>query len=387
MSFTALEYRLLLILIQNEGRAFSAISCWKISDISGDFVNDNTLTVYIKRLREKNRGRSPRSPIIQTVRGQDTASADQKGGCICFVFAQPEIRLLSAGLLLLILAAGGIAAALAGLSAGMAACCSGAVFSVLFLLYTYRRYQRIDQLSSYLHRLSDGDRQLDIRDNEEGELSILKNEIYKVTVLLAEYNDQLQKEKERLADSLSDISSAQNASDRHDGHGGPAQRARAARRTAARIYRPPPLPTGTAAMAGGVPAENSQNRRRSHPFQKKDGIRPAAGGARLRPLLIPMELKGLLLTAQGPDITAEGDEEWLPEALINLLKNGMEHTPAGGELHISWSGNPLYTEIVLRDNGEGITQEDLPLSSPAFTAAATPAPTVWESAWPWRRKL
>ena len=73
-----------------------------------------------------------------------------------------------------------------------------------------------------------------------------------------------------------------------------------------------------------------------------------------------MELKGLLLTAQGPDITAEGDEEWLTEALINILKNGMEHTPAGGELHISWSGNPLYTEIVLRDNGEGITQEDLP---------------------------
>lgn len=51
-------------------------------------------------------------------------------------FRNREIRLLSAGLLLLILAAGGVSAALAGLSAGMAACCSGAVFSILFLLYT-----------------------------------------------------------------------------------------------------------------------------------------------------------------------------------------------------------------------------------------------------------
>ena len=200
-----------------------------IWDISGDFVNDNTLTVYIKRLREKNRGRSPRSPIIQNRSRSGIPHRLIKRGCICFVFAQPEIRLLSAGLLLLILAAGGIAAALAGLSAGMAACCSGAVFSVLFLLYTYRRYQRIDQLSSYLHRLSDGDRQLDIRDNEEGELSILKNEIYKVTVLLAEYNDQLQKEKGAAGRfPFRYFSSAQNASDRHDGHGGPAQRARAA---------------------------------------------------------------------------------------------------------------------------------------------------------------
>lgn len=68
---TALEYRLLLILIQNEGRVLSRNQLLEnIWDISGDFVNDNTLTVYIKRLREKIED-DPRDPsIIQTVRGQ-----------------------------------------------------------------------------------------------------------------------------------------------------------------------------------------------------------------------------------------------------------------------------------------------------------------------------
>lgn len=68
---TALEYRLLLILIQHEGQVLTRSQLLeRIWDISGDFVNDNTLTVYIKRLREKIED-DPREPVIvQTVRGQ-----------------------------------------------------------------------------------------------------------------------------------------------------------------------------------------------------------------------------------------------------------------------------------------------------------------------------
>ena len=68
---TALEYRLLLILIQHEGQVLTRSQLLeRIWDISGDFVNDNTLTVYIKRLRDKIED-DPREPVIvQTVRGQ-----------------------------------------------------------------------------------------------------------------------------------------------------------------------------------------------------------------------------------------------------------------------------------------------------------------------------
>ena len=70
MFLTALEYRLLMTLVNNEGRVLSRSRLLEsIWDVSGDFVNDNTLTVYIKRLREKIED-DPQDPrIIQTVRG------------------------------------------------------------------------------------------------------------------------------------------------------------------------------------------------------------------------------------------------------------------------------------------------------------------------------
>lgn len=67
---TALEYRLLLTLAVHPGQVLSRTQLLEgIWDIAGDFVNDNTLTVYVKRLREKIED-DPQSPkLIQTVRG------------------------------------------------------------------------------------------------------------------------------------------------------------------------------------------------------------------------------------------------------------------------------------------------------------------------------
>jgi DNA-binding response OmpR family regulator len=67
---TALEYRLLLTLINNEGHVLTRNQLIEsIWDVSGDFVNDNTLTVYIKRLREKIEDDVQNPQIIKTVRG------------------------------------------------------------------------------------------------------------------------------------------------------------------------------------------------------------------------------------------------------------------------------------------------------------------------------
>jgi len=67
---TALEYRLLLIFANHIGQLLTRSQLLdRIWDVAGDFVNDNTLTVYIKRLREKLED-NPQSPtIIKTVRG------------------------------------------------------------------------------------------------------------------------------------------------------------------------------------------------------------------------------------------------------------------------------------------------------------------------------
>ena len=74
-----------------------------------------------------------------------------------------------------------------------------------------------------------------------------------------------------------------------------------------------------------------------------------------------------LLSASGTklDIPESGemwiavDLEWTMEAVMNLMKNCIEHNP-GGAVHCSYAQNPLYTEILLWDEGEGFAKEDLP---------------------------
>jgi len=79
----------------------------------------------------------------------------------------------------------------------------------------------------------------------------------------------------------------------------------------------------------------------------------------VEPLLVPIELRGLEIKveAQGKFV---GDVKWTSEAIGNIVKNCMEHTPMGGTLQIQASENALYQEIIVEDTGCGIAPEDLP---------------------------
>lgn len=54
------------------------------------------------------------------------------------------------------------------------------------------------------------------------------------------------------------------------------------------------------------------------------------------------------------------DRQWTEEALLNILKNCVEHTPDGGRIVISYCQNPIYTELRIEDGGSGFTAKDLP---------------------------
>jgi DNA-binding response OmpR family regulator len=74
---TALEYRLLLALVANQGRVLTRAQILaQIWDVDEDFVNDNTLTVYIKRLREKLEDDPQNPALIKTVRGLGYKAGD-----------------------------------------------------------------------------------------------------------------------------------------------------------------------------------------------------------------------------------------------------------------------------------------------------------------------
>jgi signal transduction histidine kinase len=54
------------------------------------------------------------------------------------------------------------------------------------------------------------------------------------------------------------------------------------------------------------------------------------------------------------------DKEWIVEALVNIIKNSIEHTKEGGIIEVSQAESPVMIKLVIKDNGEGIPEEDLP---------------------------
>ncbi len=71
------------------------------------------------------------------------------------------------------------------------------------------------------------------------------------------------------------------------------------------------------------------------------------------------------------EIVFQHDRLWLEEALINIIKNGIEHTPCGGSIDLELFENPLYTRIIIEDTGEGINEADLPNVFKRFFKAKT----------------
>jgi signal transduction histidine kinase len=81
----------------------------------------------------------------------------------------------------------------------------------------------------------------------------------------------------------------------------------------------------------------------------------------VKPIIIPIDVKEQSLKIMGDEnIIFVGDLNWTTEALINILKNCVEHTKVGGEISITFEENVLFTEIRISDNGKGISKKDLP---------------------------
>src|SRR4030095_8225162 len=81
----------------------------------------------------------------------------------------------------------------------------------------------------------------------------------------------------------------------------------------------------------------------------------------LEPLQIPIEIKKQRLEVHGEeDASFTGDLNWSAEALTNVVKNCVEHTPEGGRIEITYAANALYAEVTVSDDGEGIASQDLP---------------------------
>lgn len=241
-----------------------------------------------------------------------------------------------------------------------------AVTSVLLigccLLFTRWRYREIEKLSGYLRQISSGNYSLDVRDNQEGELSILKNDIYKVTLMLSEQRLLLQEDKIKLTNAISDISHQLKtpltsmtvmADLLSDPDLDVEKRIEFTRKISLQLDRIGWLVSSLLKFSK-IDAGTIQF--------KKDSIKVKKLVQKsMEPILIPMDIKEQRILIEGEDATSFiGDYNWTTEAMINILKNCVEHTPAGGEIAISFAENTLFTEIVITDNGKGIPKAEIP---------------------------
>lgn len=257
------------------------------------------------------------------------------------------------------------AASLACLIFGIIPACislaSGLIITAAFLIYTNKRYDDIAELNDYLSRICAGIYELKLPDNTEGELSVLRNNLYKVILILNNQNDKLSKDKTFLTDTLADIShqiktpltSAVMMTDLLRDESDPEKRAEFIEILSSQLNKINWLVRMLLKLskldAGTVR------------FNKKHISAQQLIKLSVQPFLVPLDIKNITLETSADDsIVFDADITWTLEALSNIIKNCMEHTPSGGKIKITADETSLFREILIEDTGCGISQADLP---------------------------
>lgn len=230
----------------------------------------------------------------------------------------------------------------------------------------YRRYraqrQELRRLNEEIDQILHGNTHLELSRFREGDINVLRDEIYKMTVRLREQTERLSEDKCNLADALADIShqirtpltslNLMNARLMSGGLTGE-ERQRICLDMRKMLERIEWLVTSLLKM--------SKLEADAITFSIEEIRMEEFAGAALEPFRIQAEIRDIRLeTAGEADVSFRGDRAWTLEAVGNIIKNCMEYTPEGGSILVAWEENPLYVQIAVTDSGPGIAPEDLP---------------------------
>lgn len=281
-----------------------------------------------------------------------------------------KIARFSAGVLAISAAA--VAAAYCFVGDAAAACVAATVIllTCVFAVFTHARYQELSLLSSKIDAILNGDRNLSFEGMQEGELSILANELDKMVSRLYLTTDQLERESASLADSLADISHQlktpmtsmsimcelmktrvrESSNIDEDDARYLLGKLRSVQLLQERVRWLVSVLLKLARIDAGVVKLATQQ------VDAAVVVKEAAES-----LAIPFDLANVELVLNLEDGSSYiGDAAWSREAILNVMKNCMEHAGEGGCVEVSVSHDALACRICIQDTGPGISPEDLP---------------------------
>ena len=238
---------------------------------------------------------------------------------------------------------------------------TGAALIALFVGISLWRHRQIARLTAEIDEVLHSGRTVGFSNCREGDVAVLANELSKVVARLSRTGEQLAAERNALSDSLADVSHQirtpltaaglmlpliERADDSRE-------RRRAVRELEAMLEQVSWLVT-TLLKIAKVDAGAMHVERRE--VLAGEVARRAVG-----PLATAMDLRDVNLVLDLDEAaTFVGDAPWSAEALENIVKNCMEHTPAGGIVTVTVREDALATTLAVSDTGPGIAAEDLP---------------------------
>ena len=253
----------------------------------------------------------------------------------------------------------------AGRAAGACVAATSAALLLVLVVATRARYRAIARLAAQVDDVLHGARDVSFERMREGELAILASELDKMRGRLTLANEELAHERNALADALADISHqlktpltslalmtalARRELAAEGGHEGQVARLRTMERLEDRVEWLVSSLLKLARIDAGVVT-----------FARTRVDAALLVERAAEPLAVAFDLADVTLERDvAPGSGFEGDLSWTAEALENVLKNCLEHTPAGGRVRVSCSEDALAFRMRVADTGPGIAQKDLP---------------------------
>ena len=234
---------------------------------------------------------------------------------------------------------------------------------IIFLKYNHHKDKKIKDITNYIEEINKRNYKLDIEDNTEDELSILKNELYKTTVMLKEVAENSVKDKVNLKNSLSDISHQlktpltsilimlDNILDNKDME----------ESVKSEFIKDIKREIINIKFLVEAILKLSKIDSNSVKFTKKEVALQEIITEAVKNVSMISELKNIKITVIGNEASKIiCDLKWQVEAVTNILKNCIEHSKENSKIVVKYEQNNMYSEIKIKDFGIGIDKQDLP---------------------------